>query len=500
MKRWKTEAIQVRLLFLGMVLLLIAILLPLFWISFYNFKSAADDYGYAANVVKTWQDSHSVLKVLENQTKDTWNVYQTWQGSFVCHWFTSIMLGVFGESAYFLSTFMTLGSLVLAELLLFMVILVKGLGADKYRAAIASISCIIVQVLWTPYPVEAYFWFCGSLIYTFFYALALVLLCLWYFLSQKKGEVTPSVVGMEIGIVLLSIAVAAGNYITALPMLIIYAFYTAWMLRKKPYKIMSVCNMLLYLVTFGLSVMAPGNYNRQDAAGAEKVSAVGTVFLALKEAAEYIIVNANPPCVIVGLLLIPIFIGIVKKKNYRYPFPLFVSVLSFGIYASEFVPSLYALQILGAGRVINLYRLNLYVLLYANELYWIGWLWRRHSETLPEDVKTGTDDNGRISYLLPGWIVGGLLLCLAAVPWGGQTLTTVSAIQSLRSGEAKQYRQEYEERRILLEDPNLKEVYLKPYSVAPYLLNMDDVKEDTEHWVNKSVANYYGKDAVGLQK
>ena len=175
---------QVKVLCVGMILLLVGILIPLFWISTYNFKSM-DDLSYAKNAELVWQESHSVLKVMGSQIKDTWEIYQEWQGTYFGLWFFTSMIGIFGESAYYMGTVFSLGGFVLAELFLLMVILVKGLGADKYRAAILSISCIAMQVLLTPYPVEAYFWFCGAVLYTFIHVLALFLLTILFLQIQN---------------------------------------------------------------------------------------------------------------------------------------------------------------------------------------------------------------------------------------------------------------------------------------------------------------------------
>ncbi len=494
MKKWRKEELQVKILGSGMILLLIAILIPLFWISAYNFISV-DDYTYTQNARRVWEESHSVLRVLSAQVKETGEIYNTWQGTFFSVWFSTSMLGIFAENAYYVGTILSLGGFVLAELLFFMIVLIKGMGADKGRAAIVTTSCMALQVLLTPYPVEGFYWFCGSL-YTFAHALALLLLTLLFLLGRTKQR--KSAVLLEIGIVLLTISVGGSNYITALTMLILYAFYVVWMFwHKNTYKVMALCNAILFLVCFGINVLAPGNQLRQLASGMEHAPAGISILRSLKEAANYCVVNLIPPCVILGLLLVPIFWQLVKKKDYQYPFPLLVSIVSFGVFAAQFTPNLYALQMIGAGRVQNLYRFNFYVLIYANELYWLGWLWRicKDKCVIEKDViKEHT------SYLLPGWIVGGLLLCLSLASWGGSTLTTVSAIQALRSGEAKQYRKDYEERLLLLEDPAIKEVYLEPFSATPYLLYFGDVVEDTEDWVNQAVAEYFDKDVVGLKK
>lgn len=495
-RKWENEDVQVKILCFGMIVVLVAILIPLFSISVYNFKSV-DDYSFSKGASIVWQETHSVWKVMSSQIVDTQEMYQNWQGTYFSQWFTSTLLGICGENAYYVSTILSLGGVVFAEMFLFMMLLVKGLGADKYRAAIISIGCIILQVLLTPYPVEAYFWFCGAVVYTFIHALGLLQIVLWFLLGQIGQGMRLKLVSLEIGIVLLSIAVGGSNYITGLTMLIFNVLYVIWMFWKKhKYKVLAICNMIIYMFSFGMNVLAPGNSKRQNSSGVESLSVIDSVLRSLKEAAVYCMTSLHAPCVIMGILFIPIIWNIVKRRGYRYPLPLLFSVITFGVFAAQFTPTLYALQILGAGRVQNLYRLNFFVLLYINEIYWIGWIWRRCKEKQSERIF----NQGQISYLLPGWFVGSLILCLALWIWAGNTLTTVSAIQSLRKGEAQQYRQEYEERLLVLEDSAIKEVYLEPFSVKPYLLFFNDMVYDTENWVNKAMADYFDKDVVGLTK
>lgn len=491
MKKLRTEEVQIKMICFGMILVLAAVLIPLFWISGYNFLSV-DDYSFLQNSGEVWRESHSVFTVFAEQVKDTWQSYQNWQGTFFSQWFFSSMIGIFGESAYYVGTILSLGGFAAAELLFLMVTLVKGLGADKCRAMIVSASCIVIQVLLTPAPTEAFFWFCGAVVYTFIHALSLVLLTLLFLLEHTQKEKKKDTILLEVGIVFLTIAVGGSNYVTALTILIFYVLHVAWVFwQKNPHKILILSDFILYLIAFGVNIMAPGNWSRQDASGMERMSIVASVLRSLQEALKYCLVNINPPCVILGLLLVPILYGIVKRKNFRYPLPLLVSIFSFCIFAAQFTPTLYALHITGAGRIQNLYRFNFYLLVFGNELYWLGWLSRRWGE-----IQTHRDN----CYLLPGWILGGVLLCMSLAVWGGSTVTSTSALQSLHKGEAQRYHAEYEKRLSVLRDASVEVVELEPFSVKPYLLFFGDVVEDSEDWVNKAMAEYFGKKSVKLKE
>lgn len=494
MKTWKKEETQIKILFIVAIGVLIAVLVPLFWIAHYNFKSV-DDYNFSQNAAAVWEESHSIIRVFSAQISYTKDIYLSWQGNFFSTWFYSSMIGIFGQSAYYVGTYLSLGGFVLAETILFFVIFFKVMRTDIFSAGIVTASCLSLQILMTPVPSEAYFWFCGAVVYTFIHALALlltaILIALYY--TDKLWKV----IMLEIMTVLLTIAVGGSNYITGLTMLTVYGLSTLWVLYKKhSRRWIYLGNMVLYLGVFLINVLAPGNQIRQSDAGVERMSAIDAIFQSIQEAGAYIVTNIYLPCIILGFMLFPLFIKMVKKSKYRYPFPILVSILSFGVFAAQFTPTLYALGILGAGRVLNIYRLNFYVFLFGNELYWTGWFVRRWEERY--EVMEKVREKQSISLLLPSWCLGGVFLCYALTFWGGATLTSYSAYLSLRLGEAQQYYQEYQERLEILEDETVSEAYLQPFTFKPYVLFFGDIQANETDWKNTAMADYYGKTAVYL--
>lgn len=498
MEKWKYEDFQIKGLLVLVIGILAAVLLPLFVIGHYNFQSV-DDFWFGRVPAQVWEETGSVLKVLAAQIAYTRDFYYEWQGTYFDVWLTTSLTGILGKNAYFAGTYLSLGGMVAAELAALMVILVKGLGADKVRAAIVAISYICIQVLLTPVPVEAYFWFCGAMRYTFIHGVAWILVMLLLLLCLNDRASKAKTVSLEIGILLLTFAVGGSNYVTGITILLFYFFYVLWMFYKKHFaKVLALINSLVFIVAFLINALAPGNQVRQEESSVASLSVIETIYRSLKEAAKYILVNATLPCVILAVLLIPLLLHIVKKRNYKYPLPLLVSIISCGVFGAQFAPTLYAQQITGPGRVLNLYRFNYYLLLLGNELYWIGWLWRRFREKYGEESSLIKEKAA--SWLLPGWCLGILMMGLSLNLWGGSTVTTVSAVEALKSGDAKQYYLENQERLMLLEDDSLEEVYLEPFSVEPYLLHFGDIVENTEDWVNIKVSEYFGKKKVGLKQ
>lgn len=260
--------------------------------------------------------------------KEYWEI---WQGTFAAEWFTTSMMGIFIKDAYYMGTYLSLGGFVLSELLLFMVLLKKVLGADTFRAGITAISVLCLQILLVPVPAEAYFWFCGAVLYTVSYNEAILLCTLLVLLYQNRGKIWQKCLLMA-GICLLSLLVAGGTYVTLMGMFLVYFFLVVlYWYRKNPNRWLATAGFLLYLAVTGLNVLAPGNQKRLTSAGAEQMSAIGAILRSLWEAALYIAKNTMLPSVILALLFVPLFLKIVKKKNYQYPclFWLRLSALEF---------------------------------------------------------------------------------------------------------------------------------------------------------------------------
>ena len=430
-------------------------------------------------------------KVLLSQIQFTYDFYHTWQGTYFDVWLLSSLLGFFAENAYYVGTYLALGGLVLAETFSFILILRKVLHADYVRSIILALSCISMQILLTSAPVEAYYWFTSAIMYTFIYALTILLCaCLVELYNASLSKIR--FVLLNVLILFLNIAIGGSNYVTALSTLLIYLFVLAYFcVRHHKWRFVVLIHSIVFSIAFLINVMAPGNQVRQVSSGGDHLPAITSILLSLKEAACYLTTWTVLPVIVMGILLIPIIWKIVDNRGYKYSFPALVTLISFGLFAAQFTPTIYALGITGAGRVLNLYRFSMFIWLYGNEIYWIGWIKRRLG---------ALSGPPKASFLLPIWLMGGVILLYSLHIWAGSTLTSVSAWKSLRSGEAAQYYAQYQERLIILEDDTQKEVALAPYSVKPYLLFFNDIVEDPNDWVNREVARWYHKDSVILQE
>ena len=480
---------QEKIIAICLMLFLIVIIIPLIVIGKYNFPSA-DDFCYALDCGYSYGESAGGLSVFWTQLETTYDYWLNWQGTYFATYFAYVCNALFMEKFYFVTPMLTLLPMVLAELYAGVVIFEKGFGATKVQAIIGTIPCIALQVLMTPCPVEAYYWMCGATLYTSMYAVAILGIANMILLLRKKPHEKRGF--LRAVLFLLAFMIGGSNYISGLFAIGIFACITmyAWYTKHRERVWMSAIT-LFAIACILLSIFSPGAAKRQAAAG-DNTGALTAIINSFIESYKYISTWTFIPVILLLLALIPLFWKIISVKKYRYPLPVLFTIISYCIYSMEFTPCLYALGIIGAYRVQNIYRFTLYILLMVNVFYWTGYVRR----CLGERWKTPKLIN---KIPLKGILYSGLvfvIVSLGILYYGGSTITTVSALYSLKTGNAARYYAQYEERMKILTDSNITDAVVEPYVEVPYLLYFGDIKDDPMQWENGAMAKYFHKNIV----
>ena len=85
--------------------------------------------------------------------------------------------------------------------------------------------------------------------------------------------------------------------------------------------------------------------------------------------------------------------------------------------------------------------------------------------------------------------------------YGGNTITTVSAVKSLRGGNAQRYYAQFEERLEMLTSGENQDLVFEPLDPdIPYLLYLQDLGTDPEAWRNQVTAKYYNQKSVRIRE
>lgn len=496
----KRKGLTVKLFSYIVLFIFILSLIPLIAISFYN-HPCADDYSYSIPTAEAWRETGSLFETVKAGINKTDKVYDTWQGSFTGVFLMTMQPAIFGGGFYSLSSLLMLASFIFANMLFFYAILIKWLKLDKHIYMIIGLLLTAVSIQFVPSPAQAFYWYNGSVYYTFFYSLCLITVSL--LLLAKQTDKKPRFIIYSVIAGLISFFIGGGNYVTVLIMLIIALFisvYSIW--KKERIRWTAMICLILLAAAFIISASAPGNAFRQGALG-ETMPPVKAVFKSLISAFIFIGANTNAPMLILLAFISPFLYYAASKADISFKLPLPAVGIAFCIFAASFTPTLYATQKAGAGRIENI-TFYLYILFMSFSIFYIsGWINKKlrsqpEAQALPSRLKNNILTLAR-KYCTCIVILTALIFGLTCMTQKGlSSLSSYSAAKSLLSGQASQYKAEEAERLKLLNDPDIKDVVLKPYSVKPPVLFFDDITSDPSDWRNKDMARFWNKDSIAL--
>ena len=470
-----------KILTIIIIILFIAILSPMLYTARF-IHSYADDYMYGVETHHTWIETHSILKVLKAAIQRTIYTYNTWQGSFAAVFLMTIQPAVFGEQYYFLSTIILMGSFILANLYIMKIVLKDYLKANNLQYILITLLLITISIQFVILPLEAFYWYNGSIYYTFFYSIMLVLIGTILKLlktdNKKKKNIYLSIC------IILAILLGGSNYTTALVInLILVAILFLNIIKKNRNALYIGIILIVCFVSLMISAKAPGNAIRQ-----EQETGHMAAFDAIMDSFKWSIIYTrqwnNAVTICFYSLLIPIFIKITKNINMKFKMPLLFSMVTFGIYTAQFTPPLYAMGIFPF-RLINTIFYSQFWLIGGNIFYWIGYI---NSKL---DIKI---DNKSYNVILAIIILAGVILTVVNY----KKANTYYAIENFRTGVIYQYDREMKERQEIYQDETIKDAEVKPLTVRPYLIKPADIGEDPEQWGNKAVADFYKKKSVRI--
>ena len=200
--------------------------------------------------------------------------------------------------------------------------------------------------------------------------------------------------------------------------------------------------------------------------------------------------------IVMILLILPSLWKALRGSKYTFRYPVIFSVFTYGIYASQFVPTMYVDGTTGGRRMADVLYYAYHVWVVLNVGYWIGWIQRNE-----KIVRAGMIDKARNwmeKHLLKWFIAIGLVLMLVIGVTELKQLSTYRACAWLIKGYAEEYAWAWEERLAVLNDESVKEVYFDPLPGYEELVFYADFQPG-ENWVNNACGAYYEKDYVGLK-
>ncbi|MCM1308124.1 MAG: DUF6056 family protein [Butyrivibrio sp.] len=470
---------------------------------------SVDDYHYGAATSKVWQETGSLGEVLGAAARLTKDSYNTWQGNFTAVFLMYLQPAIWGEQFYVLVPVLLITAFAASMLAFMYTFLRKWFGAGKTASAGTAIAVTFCAMQFTHVPSDSFYWYNGSVYYTFFFSLMLVLFTLVTVIIKSKS-------GLSRGIALafaifLAFIIGGGNYATALFTAVVLAVLTVWnIISKKKTSIMTAAVAAALLASFFISVAAPGNALRQNSVGGNQ--GVLRALIYSFAYGGYNIASATTfPVAVMWLALLPVFYGIAARTGFKFRRPALMLAFTFGIFCSQGTAVFYAQGLRIPYRMMNIIYFCYYIFMTLNLIYIMGWLHGRFGD---KPVFKALEN----AYKAPRRVRTAVVLAVCAFAVGcvgrisisesdsergsavfGNMPMSVSASLSLINGDAAAYDRELTERSEYLSHAEGFEAAVPPLSAAPEVIFHTDITEDSEYWINKMLADYYGLASVRLE-
>lgn len=489
--------VQIILINIVCVLALMLVVFPLLLIAQYDYPSA-DDWSFSIYSYNAVKNGEGIIGALMGALEAVKHYYINWEGRFSIAFLGALQPGIWGEKYYAIVAWMMIGAIIISEMFLMKNCLCENNRKEnRWLWLPIIVPVLILQILYVPAPIESFYWYNGSVNYTFVYGLSLVLLVLFVKMGKNTYPKWKYIL-MAIAACLLAILVGGDNFATSLSCLLTLCVLSClfWLYDKKALLktwyvtlIMGICLMLC--------IVAPGNKARINGNfGGETGGAIEAILMSLVRSATNIYSWTNIKVILMILFIIPFAWKCVKNISYEFKLPGIFTLLTFGLYASQITATMYVDGTTGGGRMADILFYSYNVWMIGNVIYWLGWLNKRQNRV----QKLMNDFQHRFGKLLLPYcaVIGAILVCIIYTNDLRQ-ITSYRAYRDWRQGWAQQYAAEWDARIAVLKDENVKGVEFTPLSVYPEMILYTDLQDEEGYtWVNTACASYYGKEWITI--
>ena len=486
MQKWLTRKNILILLAIFFILSMVPVLIMArYTLPFY------DDYDYGYLTHQAFVQTGSFWEILKAAAKQAALSYESWQGTFSGIFFMALSPGIYSEALYPLGIYILIVLFCASVLIFLKVVLFDYLKMEKYASAITALLTLIIMFQFMVSRSEGLFWYNGGFYYTGFYSFALLMAAA--LLSSGKAEKKSTQIILGTISIVLAFLVGGSNYVCALTTAFAIAIFTAhrFLIAKKKW-IFPLITLTACIAALVINGLAPGNQVRQ--ARFESPGAVKSIIYSMGYGLQFLSKHIHLPIIMGFLLLLPFLYEAAKNTDYDYRFPGIISIVSYGLFASSFTPSFYALNKIGPPRTLNISFFVSILLLLANIFYWCGWIAKKGTLQIKfKDKKQGIFAKQVLAAVFLLAFFGGIIgLDLE----NKNSVTSLGAYHSLRNGEVYTFYKENTELIDALKDPGISDVIVKPYSVKPFFYYQNGLDPDPETHLNQSTARYYEKNSV----
>lgn len=464
-------------------IVLIASLMPIFWVSIYS-RPCADDFVYSIRTHEVIQNNCvDFVGLLQAALHTDIHFYYNWQGLYTSAFVLSLQPGIFGENCYFIGCWL----LIILCFVLFLYSLLTfssfiKLSRKNVLFLALFLYCYIIQTM--PYPSEGFLWFNGAWNYTPFLFASLFNFALVFnaYVTKRTRYV--------LGACFVSFAISGGNHVTSLFNILILLWSLLYVIiYKRGHVIRVLCPFISAFFGFFIMFIAPGTSVRQEMlAQVWKPDVQKTIVASIDKAIEYAERWMSADFFLI-LLSFVIFLSFVPIKNIKIKLPSpFIVIVPVAItFIGVLCVPYYALGNFGGLRVVNIHWWVFAVLSFGMLAYVIFFLRNQKAWSPSLGAKILANKSILLSLILLSSIMFSL----------NKRSFCRTAVGEIRRGIAQSFAQSYDDR--LLQMNNLRDNN-RPIVFTPLppsdLLNISDITEDETDFRNQGWFRYYGVKAI----
>ncbi|MBO5166228.1 MAG: hypothetical protein IJ405_09610 [Lachnospiraceae bacterium] len=481
-KKWSS----MQLLQAGVIGIGIVLLIPLLLVGCYNHMSGDDWYNARFVYHQIMEGSFSIWKMLQDIWADLVDLYTRWSFTYTGYFLCYVMPAGFGEQFTWLHTVILLLGTVAGMYCAFVKMFMRCLSMEKVHARISTILMMILMIQYMPSPFDGFYWWSGSVNNTFGFFISILGLAFFCKLYLDGTVVkTGSWVLLGIGLFLI----AGTSYASVLVLLcsMFLVVIDAWLYKKQNKKQRIILSGLLvwFVLCIIFAMTAPGNGVRSDALtelGAIGYSPVKAIIMAYLRGFELIYESINGATLVLIAAVCAVAAPYVIRYRQKCKHPLMVLAVTYSIYITSFIPTLYAQGIAGEPRVRNIQYWYSIICIVINVLYCLGWYLN----------KKNIDKEARSLVVYKTEIIVVLLACsMVFMLQSEQEPASKSALKGWLIGEVQQFDEELDAREELYRGSRDEEVVAEQLSVIPAIFDgYTDLREAT-FWINDHVKDYY---------
>lgn len=502
-KSIKKESRAVRFLALFFVAALIISILPMLYLSLFDYANG-DDFNYGYMTHQTWLHTGSLLSVLQSActvVKNTWN---TWQGTWSSVFLFSLQPGIWNERAYGLTVWIALFC-ILGGTFYFTYVILRGrlkMSMPLFLILWALLEILTLQFI--PNIKTAVFWYTSVSHYIIPLGAALFVLgwtLRWLETGKKRYFV---------GIVILMSYLGGAGY----PLVVLagagvfFALLFALFQYRKRIGVKRALLLLiplgLELIGFAVSAAAPGNKIRAgEDFGFSMSRVVGTVRDGFLHTAQEIVDAALRPELLIPILLVTVFAALIYRPiqtsddGKMSMHPMIFAVLALLLSALIRMPAIYAGVDVSSGVPDTEYAVTI-LAVFMTLIYFACW---GKSRYLKRSIERGKQSS---TVLVQSGVEREICVALVVLLMGTCVIARHSlkntsdylCIDFIRSGRLSDFEAQMQERiAILMDDSN-------PNPVVPEMNNDQGpfmhmaLLDDPDSFTNWATRMYYGKDSV----